>query len=59
MVALVLSWECRDKEHKACNGRTVDDYACECECHQDPSFVAARAYPSVNPPQQEKELVNV
>jgi hypothetical protein len=53
---LKLSWECRDKEHKACSGRTIDDFPCECECHNDPAPVRARAYPSTNPPK--KELVN-
>lgn len=55
---LKLSWECRDKEHKACNGTYREtDQPCECECHQDPAPVRSRAYPSVNPPK--KELVNV
>jgi len=53
-----LSWECRDNEHRACTGRTVSNEPCECECHNDPAPIRRKAYPSVNPPQKEKELVN-
>ena len=52
-----LSWECRDDEHRACDGRTVLHEPCECDCHQDPAMVGAVALPSVQPPQREREPV--